>query len=439
MRIVTTTDFYGSYWPTPTSWGHLPGAQGLVEAVARQRQEDPDTAWIDTGDFAQGGPLAPATSGKGGFAAAAGFGIDAATIGNHELDWGLEHLREHGGALPFPLLAANADLGFPGCAMLNAGRRVLGVIGITHPDLPAMHSWFRSPQPDAIQLIPGLAAQLRRDGADAIVVAMHDGIDYTFTGGGIRTTPQRLSHVLAPLHGHVDAVLGGHTLARAVGRIGGVPYIQPWAFGTEIGVIEWHGGDVTARAEPVHAAGPWKYDDAGWFETIVGHVPRRLACAPRTDISLCMRLADAWRRQAGTDVALCFPQELQSCQPPVDGTIAELRAGPVRLADIMRLLPWTDGHEYGQLVHAEMSQPELDRLAHPTASAAGDMALAPAIWGPPAISARRDLPAVAAVAFAAQWAPRLEPILGRPLTVTQTGQSLRDALLDDLSTTRGHA
>jgi len=74
MRVVATTDFYGSFWPTRTSWGYLPGAKGLLDAVARQREADPDTAWIDTGDFAQGGPLAPATSGKGGFETVARFG-----------------------------------------------------------------------------------------------------------------------------------------------------------------------------------------------------------------------------------------------------------------------------------------------------------------------------------------------------------------------------
>ena len=48
---------------------------------------------MDAGDFAVPGALATLSSGKAGFAAAADLGIDVGVVGNHEFEWGVEHLR----------------------------------------------------------------------------------------------------------------------------------------------------------------------------------------------------------------------------------------------------------------------------------------------------------------------------------------------------------
>lgn len=83
VRIVNTNDFFGSYAPMGTSYGSLPGGEGLKKTVERLREGQP-TIWVDDGDSSEGGSLAPTTGGSGSFVAAAGFGIDVGVVDTHD-------------------------------------------------------------------------------------------------------------------------------------------------------------------------------------------------------------------------------------------------------------------------------------------------------------------------------------------------------------------
>ena len=112
-RVLTTNDFVGSFFPQPTSYGELPGAAALQATIDDLRTEGGDALWIDTGDLAQGSALGALSDGAWPFLALRELSIDGSVIGNHELDWGVAHLRRWGAEVPFPLLAANLPLGLP--------------------------------------------------------------------------------------------------------------------------------------------------------------------------------------------------------------------------------------------------------------------------------------------------------------------------------------
>src|SRR3712207_572028 len=107
LRVVATHDFCCSYSPSPTSYGSLPGGEGLRRTVDRLREQGL-TVRADGGDFAAPGALATLSDGEAGFEAAADLGIDVGVVGNHEFDWGIEHLRSHAPKVGFPVLCANA-------------------------------------------------------------------------------------------------------------------------------------------------------------------------------------------------------------------------------------------------------------------------------------------------------------------------------------------
>ena len=92
LRVVATHDFCCAYPPSPTSYGSLPGGEGLKNTVDALRTQGP-TVRADAGDFAAPGALATISGGKAGFAAAADLGLDVGVVGNHEFEWGVEHLR----------------------------------------------------------------------------------------------------------------------------------------------------------------------------------------------------------------------------------------------------------------------------------------------------------------------------------------------------------
>jgi 2',3'-cyclic-nucleotide 2'-phosphodiesterase (5'-nucleotidase family) len=92
LRVVATHDFCCAYPPSPTSYGSLPGGEGLKKTVDALKEQGP-TVRADAGDFAAPGALATLSDGMAGFAAAADLGIDVGVVGNHEFEWGVEPLR----------------------------------------------------------------------------------------------------------------------------------------------------------------------------------------------------------------------------------------------------------------------------------------------------------------------------------------------------------
>src|SRR5918911_1285972 len=134
LRVVATHDFCCAYEPSPTSYGSLPGGEGLKNTVEALRERGP-TVRADAGDFAAPGALAALSGGRAGFAAAAGLSIDVGVVGNHEFEWGVEHLRTHAPETGFPLLCANApEVGLPPAAVVETEAGPVGFVGLICPD-----------------------------------------------------------------------------------------------------------------------------------------------------------------------------------------------------------------------------------------------------------------------------------------------------------------
>lgn len=363
MRIACTNDFLGSFSPMRTSYGSLPGGEGLKNTVERLRDEGP-TVWADAGDFAQGGPLAPMTGGAAGFEAAAGLGIDVAAVGNHELDWGVEHLQEHAPKLGFPLLCANAELGFPATAVVPTEAGDVGFVGLTNPNLLAYAPGAPEPEPDLGALVGELAVGLRGEGADWVVALLHDGADWKAppAGGDPVAGTARLEALAGPWLPAVDAIVAGHTLGRFFGGIGAAPVAQPWAFGAEVGVIELRRGKPgRVRAVRPEPAGRWTGPGAALIDEaedrVLGELRRPLRARPGADPSLMDFLARALRRAAGAHAAVVPTAGMH--QPAIGGVLHEWPAGPVTEADLLRVLWWTDD----SVVVGEVSRKELEALS----------------------------------------------------------------------------
>ena len=439
LRIITTNDFYGSYFARPTSYGSQPGARSLVNAVTRLREEVPASLWVDDGDFAQGGPLAPASDGTFGFAAVAELGIDVAAIGNHEFDWGERHLRRWSAQPGFPLLAANYEIGLPSHAVLPAGPYQVGVIGLTHPGLGQFNDGLARHQPDPVETIAPLARRLREDGADVVLVAIHDGVDWTTTvAGPLRNDLARMERFCAAIAGDVDAVIAGHSLGRHMGALGGLPFAQPWAFGAEVGVLD-RAADGSWTVKGVMLAADEDWDGAGsgvhaaLAAEIVGEAAEPLVVKPHHSNSLVEAMARGLARLGEADVSLVFPQQLQTMQAPIDGAFAYIEAGPVSEADVMRAIPFVGEGVCQDVFACEVTREELESLLD---AASGrrptdvDVALSPETWGGPAVERRNGSNGLVTLAMASLYSEgRLaEEWVGRELEWERTGVDLRDAL-----------
>ena len=236
LRVVATHDFCCAYPPSPTSYGSLPGGEGLKNMVDALRAQGP-TVRADAGDFATPGALATLSGGKAGFAAAADLGIDVGVVGNHEFEWGVEHLRAHAPETGFPLLCANApEVGLPPTALVETGGGAVGFVGLTCPD-PGVYVFAPTLDPDLAAVVIRHAEELRASGADWVAL-LHDGVDWHFGAQGYEVRPERFSEVCRPWAHAVDAIFASHTLGRWIGRVEGTAVVQPWPFGAELGVFE---------------------------------------------------------------------------------------------------------------------------------------------------------------------------------------------------------
>jgi 2',3'-cyclic-nucleotide 2'-phosphodiesterase (5'-nucleotidase family) len=430
VRILTTNDFIGSFFPQPTSYGELPGAAGLENAVTDLRTESGGALWIDSGDFSQGSALGALSDGTWPFLAMRELSVDVAVAGNHELDWGREHLRRWARELPFPLLAANADLGLPPSELVSIDGREVGVIGLTVPDLPSLHPGIGvHAEPPA--LVAELAAGLRRDGATHVVLALHDGVDPLPSASGTAVSIDRVAALCAQVRGSVDLVVGGHTLHSHVGVLGGVPFLQPWPFGSQVGVADLlDDGHVELRLADVTEARSWTAPgaqiQAALEADVVGRLGRSLYQAPGRDVSLARAVADGLLQVDDRIDATYMPGDLWN-QAARDGVHALLGAGEVTMAQVLRLTPFTGARSAwgGQLVAAELSVADAERVTH---------ALAGADPARPGAAARRPRrgPAVA-VALAPYAVAAANRALARDVEWQPIGSTWRDALLAAVS------
>lgn len=177
-------------------------------------------------------------------------GIDACTMGNHDLDLGVRRLaRSLLNDARFPLLTANlagcswlSGLYFPAALFLVKGVRV-AVIGLTTPAQIA-------PQPDSTlhfvhpvttmqNLLPAVKSV-----SDVVIVLSHLGYSLTSSSAGVLAAGDRELAAALPA-GAVQVIIGGHT-HHALNEQGlsphnivnGIPIVQAGKAGEFLGAVD---------------------------------------------------------------------------------------------------------------------------------------------------------------------------------------------------------
>jgi 2',3'-cyclic-nucleotide 2'-phosphodiesterase (5'-nucleotidase family) len=417
LRVVATHDFCCAYPPSPTSYGSLPGAEGLKRALDALRVQGPIVR-ADAGDFAAPGALATLSGGKAGFAAAADLGIDVGVVGNHEFEWGIEHLRVHAPETGFPLLCANApEVGLPPTALVETEGGVVGFVGLTCPD-PEVYVSAPRLDPDLAGVASGHAEELRASGAEWVLALLHDGVDWRFGGEGYEAHPERFSKVCRPWAHAVDAIFASHTLGRWIGQVEGTPVVQPWPFGAELGVVELEvGEEPRAYCTTPETGGRWGGAGSGLLDEassrVLGELVEPLSSRSGGPAPLADFFARALREATGVRAA---GVDMLASQAPVDGVLSYLSAGPVSEPDVLRLYPWPDATVAGEVEGEELRKVAQASWPKPWA-----------VWGFDAVD--RSGAGIATLAvLEGDAAKHVERTLGRRVEWRRTGVGLREAV-----------
>ena len=114
LVILHTNDTHSTIMPISEQ---LPdtmkaGRGGFLRRIAmlkEERAKNPDLLYVDSGDFFQGSAYYTMFKGDVETGLMNQMGIDAATIGNHEYDFGLETMAHCFRTAQFPIVCANLD------------------------------------------------------------------------------------------------------------------------------------------------------------------------------------------------------------------------------------------------------------------------------------------------------------------------------------------
>jgi len=292
LRVLATADLHATLMPFDYYSDSADDRIGLVRIaglVEAARADTPNCLLFDNGDTFQGGALGDlaaqqAARGNGPhpmILAMNALGYDAATLGNHDFDYGIDLLRGILADAGFPVVLANAQ--YPGNGEPFRPRHVLlerdvqdldGAwhvlrIGVTGTVPPQVSRWNRSILNgdlifgDAVAAAACEAQSLKAAGADIVVVLTHSGLEDCETnlasvGDGPDIGEENVARTIAAL-AEVDVVIAGHTheVFPPEGECDivppNVPIVQPGSLGSHLGCI-----DLALVKQQDGAADGWK-------------------------------------------------------------------------------------------------------------------------------------------------------------------------------------
>jgi len=297
LRILETTDVhmnllsYDYYQDKPTDQYGLARAISLIKAA---RAEAPNSLLFDNGDLLQGNPMGdyvakvkPLQEGEihPAYQVMNQLGYDAANIGNHEFNYGLDFLRRSLKGANFPYVNANiyvddkerdseqATHAFTPYVLLD--RQLVDAQGKTHSIRvgvigfapPQIMQWDKGNLEgkviarDVLETAKKYVPLMRAQGAQLVIAIPHAG----FEKGTVAQFSENAVGPLTEVAG-IDAVLFGHAHAEFPskafadhpkvnlerGTINGVAAVMPGRWGDHVGVIDFTLDD---------AGGTWKILD----------------------------------------------------------------------------------------------------------------------------------------------------------------------------------
>jgi 5'-nucleotidase len=391
VRILGINDFHGAIEPPKQGINHITpsgerirvpvgGAAYLASAIDILRQGHPYSLTVSAGDLIGGTPIVSSLFlDEPAIGVMNRIGLDFNAVGNHEFDRGRAELlrMQNGGCekntvrepcaverpfegAKFRFLAANVmtEQGktlFPASAMrrFGSGKAAVdvGLIGLTLKNTPSLASpsgLVGLTFTDEAEAINREVAALKRKGAEAIVVMIHEGL-YTTVGyndkscGGISGD---LPKVLARLDPRVDLVVSGHTHWAYVCDYAKVDPARPflvtsaglWGqFVTAIDLtIDPASGKVVNRAADNHVVQSESYVSPAGPVPLSDTLPRY---APRPDIAAYVARYSAAVKSAASRVVgnisggPAFKPALATHESALGNLIADIQLAATRASE----------------------------------------------------------------------------------------------------------
>ena len=366
LTLLHFNDFHGQLEPYEEKGGgaKVGGIARIAGLVAAIRNEEPKrpVLLLFAGDMLQGTTTSTLYLGRPDIKLLEEIGVDAAVVGNHEVDFGQDNLRKLARMAGYPLLAANLDAEpeplpiRPYTVLQPAGGPRVAVLGLTTDELvtathPRNAAGLRVRDPVAVarELAPALDEQ-----SDLLVVLSHLGL-----AGDKQVARQ------AP---GVDLIVGGHNHYRldTPHEENGVLVVQAGERGRYLGRMDLEAeGDRLVlkgyRLIPVDDQAPVDEKIAAKVARLVERADQELLTVvgrSQTELSAQRELIRRGEAPFGSWVA-DLAREYSGAQVVLfngGGFRAPIPAGEVRLKEIYQAFPFRNELVTGALSGAEIQQ-----------------------------------------------------------------------------------
>lgn len=216
LTILHTNDVHSRIEPFPVNDPKYPGLGGVARRSAlinKIRLQEEQVLLLDAGDIFQGTPYFNLFGGKPELQLMSKMGYDAATIGNHDFDNGIESLAERLNDMNFPFL--NVNYNFKDTPLENKilpyrifrkGKIKVGVfgVGIQLKGLVDPKLFANTQYEDPLKHAERVSNMLKSEHACNLVICLsHLGYKYE---------ENKVSDVaLAQQSTSIDLIIGGHT------------------------------------------------------------------------------------------------------------------------------------------------------------------------------------------------------------------------------------
>ncbi|MDR7078759.1 2',3'-cyclic-nucleotide 2'-phosphodiesterase [Neobacillus niacini] len=282
LRILGTTDIHTNIYNYDyyKDAGTLEfGLANTATLIKEARAEAKNTLLFDNGDLIQGNPLgdykARVDKLEEGelhpvFQAMKQLDYDAATVGNHEFNYGLEFLDEVLDDAPMPYVSANVfkddhdndpsndEHYFKPYTILkkkvvdDRGKTQVIKVGVIGAVAPQITQWDKAhlagkvTTKDIVKSVEAQIPKMKEEGADLIIALAHTGIG----DEKVSEMEENAAYDLTKIEG-IDAIISGHSHSTFPGNYGnlpgvdtekgtinGVPVVMAGSWGSHLGVID---------------------------------------------------------------------------------------------------------------------------------------------------------------------------------------------------------
>jgi len=216
LVILHTNDTHSTIEPFPSKHSKFPNMGGVSKRhtiLQKIRSEEEHVLLLDAGDIFQGTPYFNTFNGELEMKLMSLLEYDAATMGNHDFDIGLEGFLNAQQFANFPFLCANYDFSETILSGKTKAYHIfhkagikIGIfgIGVALKGLVPMDKCGNTRYLDPISTANKIASELKSKSCDLVICLSHLGFEY-------ENKNINSDRKLAAETQNIDIILGGHT------------------------------------------------------------------------------------------------------------------------------------------------------------------------------------------------------------------------------------